>query len=217
MIPAAIDVETTGLYPSKHDIIEIAVVAYDPKTLQPTSQRFHRYIYPERIDNIDPYALSLNKIDISEIPKYCTQEEIKKELLRWISEQGTGKVKLKPIGHNYITFDILFLKEWLGEETYDNYFHYRATDTCQIARLLKEAYILPVQSCSLKALCEYYDIPEPPHGALEDTLITLDIYACLLDELHPAAGFWRGVKYYLNLFPNWIASTWKSMFKGGQE
>lgn len=217
LLPAVIDLETTGIYPNRNNIIEIAVVIYDPDTLQPTSQKFHKYIKPDLSREINPVALEKNKIDIESIPKENTQEKIANKLIHWISEQGTGKVKLKPLGHNYIVFDMPFLKEWLGAEVYENNFHYRAADTCLIARVLKDAYILPVKSCSLNSLCEHYNITNPPHTAMMDALLTLDIYACLLDELHPSTSFWRGLKYYLNLFPNWLLNMWKAKFTGGRE
>jgi DNA polymerase III epsilon subunit-like protein len=216
-LPAVIDVETTGLFPAKNDIIEIAVVIYDPETLRPTTQRFHKYVKPDPSKEIDQEALNINHIDLDSIPEENTQEKIAKKLIHWISEQGTGKIKLKPLGHNYIVFDILFLKEWLGANIYDENFHYRTTDTCQIARVLKDANILPIGSCSLKSISEYYGIPKPPHNALEDALTTLDIYAYLLNELHPTAEFRRGLKYYLNILPNWIINTWNSKFTGAQE
>lgn len=210
-VPAVIDIETTGLYPEKNSVVEIAVVIYDAKTLQPTSQRFHRYVKPDPLKEIDPVALEHNKIDLTSIPESNTQERIKDQLLHWISEQGASKIKLKPLGHNYIIFDILFLKEWLGSENYENNFHYRATDTCLMARILKDAKILPTKSCSLKDICEYYNIPEPPHSALEDALATLNSYSHLLNELHPAAGFWRGLEYYL---PEWVANILCTKFRG---
>ena len=56
---AFIDLETTGLDPAKHEIIEIGVVVYD--TVYHTISHEQNYrIAPKRIEEADPIALKVN-------------------------------------------------------------------------------------------------------------------------------------------------------------
>lgn len=207
-LDAVVDIETTGLYPSKQEIIEIAVIVYNNKNLLPTGQKFHKFIRPDRPDEIMPKALEVNKIVIEDIPETNTQENIRKEFLSWLSEQDIGKIKIKPMGHNYSSFDGPFIKDWISPEIYNKYFDYHIKDTFVIAQYLKDAYVINPATCSLKNITKYYNLGEPPHSAIGDANLTLEVYAYLLDEMHPSSCFRRGIKYYINLFPNWLGSIW---------
>jgi DNA polymerase-3 subunit epsilon len=56
---AFVDIETTGLDPEKHEIIDIAVVVVEPGTLEPVLQ-WSAKILPEHIETADPWALEVN-------------------------------------------------------------------------------------------------------------------------------------------------------------
>jgi DNA polymerase III alpha subunit (gram-positive type) len=180
-LPASIDVETTGLNPLYHEIIQVAVLLYDPSYR--LVSHFVEFIRPDHPRRLLKKAMEVNKIDLKSIPPYSTQKSIKKSLLGWIRGQNPGKItKIAPLGHNYATFDMPFLKSWL-KSNYDNYFDYHVTDTCQIAIILKDAGIIRVKSCTLTNLCEYFHIIPPEHDAKGDALCTLEVYKRLIGKL----------------------------------
>jgi DNA polymerase III epsilon subunit-like protein len=55
---AFVDIETTGLDPSRHDILEVAVVRVDARSLEVLSE-YSSLVTPERIEEADPEALAI--------------------------------------------------------------------------------------------------------------------------------------------------------------
>lgn len=53
------DLETTGLDPNKHEIIEIAALRVDPETLE-IQEQWEAKVKPEHIESADPQALRVN-------------------------------------------------------------------------------------------------------------------------------------------------------------
>jgi len=195
IIPAVIDLETTGLSFIDNEILEIAIIPLDEKTLLPLQNKFTSYIIPDHPENINKKALEINKIVIDDIPKELTKSAVKEDLKKWIcSLDPDKKVKLKLIGHNIISFDINFLKVWFNDRDkdnaceYDKYFFYVADDTMQWARLLKASKLINIKSCSLTNLIQYYNIPKdlPEHRAENDCLYTLEVYKKLVKSLKPS-------------------------------
>jgi DNA polymerase III epsilon subunit-like protein len=56
-----VDIEATGLDPQKNEIIQIAGVLLDKKTLA-IKKDFNSYIRPTKWSNRDPEAMKVNKI-----------------------------------------------------------------------------------------------------------------------------------------------------------
>jgi len=146
-----VDVETTGLNPAYHEIIEIALVSKD--------FTYHRKIIPEMIEHADPFAMKLNG--------YCPE--------KW-SEAITAKQLILEIqyllknvtlaGHN-VSFDIEFL-----EETYTRYgkiFNLKRRRIDTVTMAYEHLYPLGLQSLSLDAIRDFLDwSKEGSHTALKD-------------------------------------------------
>lgn len=63
-----IDLEFTGLDPIKHDIVQIAAVLLDKKTLK-EKKSFVSFIKPAKWSNWDPESMAIHGIDIKELKK----------------------------------------------------------------------------------------------------------------------------------------------------
>jgi DNA polymerase III epsilon subunit-like protein len=169
-----IDVETTGLVAGTHDLIEIAIVEYNPDTFKPTGLRFVSYLKPERPHLALPKAMEVNKLDLKNLQVSAPKAaQVRMMLLTW-KEELFGNAKLFVLGHNYC-FDHSFIKIWLGD-LYENIFHHRYKDTQIIAQYLLDKSGLK-KSTGLKSLCEFYKIEyKDSHTAYGDCLLTLQVY-----------------------------------------
>src|SRR5262245_35408111 len=164
-----LDTETTGLEPAAgHRIIEIGCVELVNR--RPTSNRFHRYINPER--EVDRGALEVHGIEndfLATQPKFA---EVATELVEFIS--GAELVI-----HN-ADFDIEFLNHELRrlpgmpQEIRERC---GVLDTLALARRMH-----PGQRNSLDALAKRYSVDNSKrelHGALLDAQILADIYLAM--------------------------------------
>jgi DNA polymerase-3 subunit epsilon len=164
-----LDTETTGLEPAAgHRVIEIGCVELVNR--RPTSNRFHRYINPER--EVDRGALEVHGIEnefLATQPKFA---EIAAELIEFV--RGAELVI-----HN-ADFDVEFLNHELRRlpgmprEIRDCC---GVLDTLALARKLH-----PGQRNSLDALAKRYSVDNSKrelHGALLDAQILAEIYLAM--------------------------------------
>ena len=164
-----LDTETTGLEPGAgHRIIEIGCVELVNR--KPTSNRFHRYVNPER--EVDRGALEVHGIEnefLATQPKFA---EVATELVEFIS--GAELVI-----HN-ADFDIEFLNHELRrlpgmpQEIRERC---GVLDTLALARRMH-----PGQRNSLDALAKRYNVDNSKrelHGALLDAQILAECYLAM--------------------------------------
>lgn len=205
-ILAVVDVETTGVIPRHHDIIEIAVLplnsALDP---HPEILPFHITMQPARPDNIDPDALFINKSTTSddinridrpvvrsrsrllELMRKGIEPDVASELfVEWYHNLGLRPYKrICPIGHNY-AFDREFIIDWLGIKSYELCFDPRYRDTMGISCFENDkadffGRPFPYQKNSLDYLCNALKIENPmAHQALSDCLATAEVYKAMV-------------------------------------
>jgi len=117
----SIDIETTGLDPLKHNIIEFGAVLDDLKNPKPLDQlpKFHAYILRNEYCG-EPYALSMHPTIFRRI---ATQEEgfnyiyasklgqvFQKYLVNQGYEKKRDKITINAAGKNFASLDWLFLK-----------------------------------------------------------------------------------------------------------
>lgn len=183
-----VDIETNGLALDAN-ILEISVRAIDKKSY-PTDIEFLSLIRSTKklcsfSKSSGFYEEILNKEDYP--------LKVFKRLRNWTFDNFHGKVI--PIGHNYLGFDKYRLQVSMGD-FYDKIFHYHSEDTMQIARNLRNAGFIKSDSCSLKALINYFKFDDPRledlrlkglsfHRASADTLYTGLIYNKLMKIYKP--------------------------------
>lgn len=168
-----IDTETTGLDPTHHSILSVAIGNNDIGY-----KEFH--FRPNEDMIIDPKAIEVNNIDLDGLWADDTYR-FKGYLEKLKLEYGD----LEPVGHNY-QFDMGFLYQILGRKGYERIFSRRYVDTMIVAKFIDEAMVDcdrdPVHNgYSLKALCECYGVEnKESHTATGDAAATESIYCSLM-------------------------------------
>lgn len=124
MVIAFIDTETTGLDPSRAEVIEFAAV----KVLKDgTEEVFHTLVYPERIDDAEPKALEVN--GYAKHPERWDTAPTMAEVGGKIAEFLKGTVIC---GHN-VAFDETMLNENLHRAGVKGRVPYHKIDTVTLA------------------------------------------------------------------------------------
>lgn len=160
-----LDLETTGLNPDIHEIIECAIV-YDDDT-----PSYHRFIKPNRIEFADPFALKINRFHerSEEWNQAISQKDFAFELAHLLKNKII-------IGHNP-SFDYSFIKEIFahyGEGTPKN----QLIDTKTLA--FEHLYDIGLKRLSLDSIRRFMGWSlSNNHTALKDALDTKMLYTVL--------------------------------------
>lgn len=187
-IVAAIDLETTGLEPLYHDIIELAIQPLDDE-FEPSEDipPFVARIKARRPQNASPKAMEVNGLDLNEGEEY---HEFLARLLAWLEEYRIEKIDA--LGQN-VDFDRSFISAQIPE----------------LGRLLEHRYLRDSQ----RLACAYNDLVRlktgkpafenlglsdlrkalgiegsQEHRALDDALDAAKVYRALLEMMDIATG-----------------------------
>lgn len=175
---AFIDIETTGLDPERHEIIEVAAVRVDPRTLAELED-LSVQVRPRRPDDADPTALAL----VGYSPDAWTDAVDLADALARIKPLLDGAVLA---GHN-VAFDRSFLsRAWAEAGSRPDDLDHHLLDTATLAWPLLVAGA--VDSLSLGPVCAALGIDrEQEHRALADARASLEVARRLLPEHTDAA------------------------------
>lgn len=173
---AFIDIETTGLDVTRHEIIEIGcvLVQQDWSTEIPTfvvKDSFEFKIQPQHIEYADKTALKINGYAKSDWKHSVPL----KEALAQLAQKTQDAIM---VGHN-VTFDFLFLDHAFKATGVKNLMHYHLLDTISIA--YTKLHERDIQKYSLYVLTEQFGIKnEKQHTALADAQATFELYKKLM-------------------------------------
>jgi len=189
----AIDIETTGTDPSKHEIIQICILPLD-SNIEPIKDLLPFYIEmkPDYLERIEPEAASVNRITMAKIALRGFDHMKASDMLEdWVNKinlpytkYGTRK-RLVPLGQNY-TFDRSFIMNWLGLSLYEELFDVRYRDTMTAALFLNDrsSFVsepVPFPKVNLAYLANQLNVPhEHAHDALQDCLVVAQVYRKML-------------------------------------
>lgn len=188
------DLETSGLNPEYHEIIQIGLLPLDAnleprKDLPPFDFKFR----PKHLDRVDLNALNVSRNTLADIVETGIDPDAGKDLFyMWFERLKIGETrKLVPLGHNITGCDIPFLRFWLGEEAYRQYFFGHPRDTMIIAAYLNDraeyhAEQTPFPKLTLTELAKKLGIEILDgviHDAVYDAYIASQCYKKLLLEL----------------------------------
>ncbi|MCI0542784.1 3'-5' exonuclease [bacterium] len=177
---AFIDVETTGLDPLRHEIIELAVVlaAQREQALKgPRLELLGEYdwkIKPERLDIADREALRVNG--------YSPEKWRDAIPLPQVMQEFSAKTKSAAFVAHNVVFDFAFVENAFKKTGVKNEMHYPKIDTISLA--LGKLYHNPkIEKFSLAALCEHFGIANPSaHTALSDARATFALFEKLTED-----------------------------------
>lgn len=168
---AFIDIETTGLNLTKHEIIEIGCVITTPSL--EVIEEFELKIKPEYVENADPVSLKISHYDPSQWKSAHS--------LRQAMEIFSKKVEdCIMVGQN-VAFDSGFLEYAFIKTEVANSMHYHKLDTVSIAwaKLHRQP---DIDHFSLRELCKHFGIEnENAHTGLGDARATYELYKKLME------------------------------------
>ncbi|MEA1929409.1 MAG: 3'-5' exonuclease [Patescibacteria group bacterium] len=176
---AFIDLETTGLDPEKHEIIEVGglIVKQIPRSGKgprvEVIDEFEFKVKPEHIETAEPEALRVNGYNDADWLFASDLEQV----MRAVGEKTTGA---NMVAQN-VLFDWGFLEKAFKKTGVENKMHHHRMDVITIAftKLYNDEL---VQRFYLGALADYYGLKnEKAHTALADIKVTFEIYKKLLE------------------------------------
>jgi len=181
----AIDVETTGLDPSKHALIQIAIVPLDRDFYPLDVEPFYHIIAPEGNFEVTKEAMKVNGLDMEEIMlKGLSPAKAIVLLDEWIKKLQVKR--LIPLGQQY-SFDEGFIKTWLGDDKYGKIFARGYRDTKTVALFLNDLATVkgqkkPFERVNNKVLTSVLKVSnEKAHDALSDARATAEVYRKMIE------------------------------------
>lgn len=190
----AIDVETTGLDPFHHDIIQIAILPLDAH-IEPlrTVLPFYMEMQPKRPENVDPNTTKVHRLKIAELMQRAIDPWKCLDLFEeWFKKLGLPlNKKIVPLAHNWC-FDRDFVREWVGgPKSFEYFFDSRYRDTMAIAAYMNDRADMrvdkfPYPKISLSYCCNMHEITNlKAHDALQDCVATAKLYQKFLKMFIP--------------------------------
>ena len=157
----AFDIETTGLNPQEHEILEIGALKVREGKV---AERFIEFIKPEFGIPAEITGLTGIREEMVEGARSC--QEVLSDFVKFCQEDIL-------IGHN-VQFDFSFI--WNHAHKNGYMFEHQGIDTLKIAKAVHPS----MPSKRLGALCEHYQIQNhSEHRAYHDALATAKLYQTL--------------------------------------
>lgn len=170
---AFIDIETTGIHPEKHEIIELACVLVDEDMGgYKIVGEFEMKIKPTHLETAEPEALRVNGYSDGDWLFACSLTEA----LTHLAKKCEGTVM---VAQN-VSFDYAFIQKGFHTCEIADPFFYAKLDTIPMA-YLRHRDNPKLSSYTLRSLCEFYGIKNTQaHTALADARATFEVFKMLM-------------------------------------
>jgi DNA polymerase III alpha subunit (gram-positive type) len=178
-----LDIETTGLDPDLHRIIQVSAEFHSNGKLV---EKFNERIC-HNLPNVDLGALKVNRIDYGRLHTYGKTEVTTITLfLDFLLNLNKQHKDIVLVGNN-VAFDVSFIKQTLkrlGITGLDSILPYRVIDTAGITRFLQSLDTEPFkgllgdksQSLSVTAKALGLELPENLHDSAADVELTATVF-----------------------------------------
>ena len=181
-----LDIETTGLNPEEHQIIQLSA-RFDSDGIN--IDNFNKKIKMQ--GPVDLGALAVNGRSLFQQRLNAKFPDTEYDLATSLFEFMDWSVRIYKSyegfivsGHN-IHFDITFLKaacKKLNLTGFDNLFGHRYLDTASIGLYLQEKGLLPLEKISMEKLTEFFGINKGElHDSMFDVDASADMYYAMLE------------------------------------
>lgn len=169
---AFIDLETSGLDPELHEILEIGVIVTDFKLKELGS--LNCKVIPVYIEGAEEKALKTCGYD----KELWEKEAIPlKEALKKLNKLVPFKEKAIPVGHNIKRFDIPFMRKAYKEEGIFDILSWTMIDTWDLAATYKVISGEQLPNFKLGTLASHFGIEiKTAHRAMDDIRANLEIF-----------------------------------------
>lgn len=181
-LPVVVDIETSGIDPSQHGLLEICIVLIqlNEKGLFVPSAHYFEHVLPFEGAVLDPESLKFNQIDPFQPLRFALDEKAAlKQLFAPIQQalQASHCQRAVLVGHN-AWFDLLFLKEAAKRTALKLPFHaFTCFDTATLSGL---AYGQTVLAKACQAAGIVFDVQEA-HSAIYDAMKTAELFCTIVN------------------------------------
>ena len=181
-LPVVVDVETAGINPKKHALLEMSIVllALDEQGNFQCDTTYFEHITPFEGAELDPSSLAFNQIDPYQPLRFALDEKAAlKHLFNPIfaALKKTQCQRAVLVGHN-AWFDLLFVKEAVLRTGLKSPFHaFTCFDTATLAGLI---YGQTVLSKAVEAAGIPFDASQA-HSAIYDAEKTAELFCTMVN------------------------------------
>lgn len=165
-----IDVETTGRFADKHDIVQLACI---PVVNGKRQQPFNEFCQPKNWDTIEEEAIRVHGISRQRMKTFQTQEQMLDNFIKYLKQFN---VKFVIAGFN-VNFDKQFLSKLFNSQgkatDFFTFFDISIHDTLARARSLKGK--IKTENNKLETLAKYWGIEIQAHDAISDISATIEV------------------------------------------
>lgn len=185
-LPVVVDIETTGVEPSKNGLLEICVVLLEmtPEGYFVPGEYYFEHILPFEGAVLDEKSLAFNQIDPYQALRFAIDEKLALECLFAPIDAAVKRHQCQRavlVGHN-AWFDLLFIKEAVKRTNIPLPFHaFTCFDTATLSGL---AFGQTVLALAAKAAHITFDENEA-HSAIYDAQKTAELFCKILN-------YWEG-------------------------
>ena len=167
-----IDLETTGLYPEKNDVIQLACIPSIDGELQ---KSFNEFCAPLNWSSIDEGAVKAHGITVDRMRTFQSPEALINKLITYLRSFNT---KFVIAGYN-VGFDKRFLGSFFTKNNKTNeffeLFELQIHDTYSRAQKVKS--LLKTENLKLATLAKHFNIEIQAHEALSDITASIAVDA----------------------------------------
>ena len=186
-LPVVVDVETAGVEPKKHALLEMCIVLLDinEQGIFTPKEHYFEHILPFKDAELDPKSLAFNQIDPYQPLRFAIDEKLALQQLftpinKALKETQCQRAVL--VGHN-AWFDLLFIKEAVKRTGLKSPFHaFTCFDTATLSGLI---YGQTVLAKAAKAAGVSFDTAEA-HSAIYDAEKTAELFCVIMNTWQKA-------------------------------